>query len=55
MSSALLEVVKLGGDGAVEIKESEHPAKMSMGKAKTIKAAHFGSKLGMGPTILFVA
>jgi len=54
LSSALLDAAKLGGDGAVEVKESEHPAEMSMGNAKTSNAARFGSKLGMGPIILFV-
>jgi len=50
--SCLLEASKDDGDGAAEIKESEHPVKMRIGKAKRTKAARFDGSCGAGRTNL---
>jgi len=45
--SCLVEVLKLEGDGATDVRESEHPAKMSRGKARISNDARFDSSRGM--------
>jgi hypothetical protein len=49
----LVEVEKLEGDGAAEVRESEQPAKMSTGRAN-IRDARFDSSRSMASANLFL-
>ena len=52
---SFFEVAKEGGDGAAEVSESEQPAKMSTGKARSSNDARFDGRRGTDWTILFIA